>query len=162
MQKILESVGAAISAMQSTSKAIVANAEETVVATEVRGLAGQTARATDEIGQQIGSIQGATEKVVGAIAGIGTTIAQVSEIATAIASAVREQDAATKEIARTIQQAAATGSTEVTTNITSVNEAVSEAGEGAESVLAASRDLGRLSEALRTAFAKIYDLVKAA
>jgi len=132
-----------------------------VVAAEVKGLAGQTSRATDEIGQQIGSIQEATQKVVGAIEGIGTTIVQVSEIATAIASAVREQDAATREIARSIQQAA-TGATEVTTNIASVNEAASEAGKGAESVLSASRELGRLADALRADFGKIYDLVKAA
>jgi len=132
-----------------------------VVAAEVKGLANQTSRATNDIGQQIGNIQEATQKVVGAIEGIGTTIMQVSEIATAIASAVEEQDSATKEIARSIQQAAV-GTGEVTTNITSVNQAAAEAGKGAENVLSAAHDLGRLADTLRSEFGKIYDLVKAA
>jgi methyl-accepting chemotaxis protein len=132
-----------------------------VVAHEVKGLAGQTARATDDIGQQIGAIQEATQRVVGAIEGIGATIAQVSEITTAIASAVEEQNSATKEIARSVQQAAV-GAGEVTTNITSVNQAAGEAGKGADSVLLAARELGRLADTLRSEFGKIYDLVRAA
>jgi methyl-accepting chemotaxis protein len=132
-----------------------------VVAHEVKGLAGQTAKATEDISQQISGIQEATRQVVVAIEGIGKTIASVSEVATAIASAVTQQDSATKEIARSVQQTAA-GADEVTTNITSVDQAAAEAGRCAESVLTSARDLGRLAEMLRVDFAKIFELAKAA
>ncbi|MFN5405851.1 methyl-accepting chemotaxis protein, partial [Bradyrhizobium sp.] len=77
-----------------------------VVASEVKALAEQTAKATGEIGQQIGSIQAATQESVGAIREISGTIEKLSEISSAIAAAVEEQGAATQEISRNIQQAA--------------------------------------------------------
>jgi methyl-accepting chemotaxis protein len=76
-----------------------------VVASEVKNLANQTAKATEEIAQQIGSIQGSTSLAVEAIQEISRTINQISEISTAIAAAVEEQSAATGEISRNIQQA---------------------------------------------------------
>ena len=77
-----------------------------VVAGEVKNLANQTARATDEISAQINAVQTATRDAVGAIQGIGPTIGRISEIAGAIAAAVEEQGAATQEIARNVQEAA--------------------------------------------------------
>ncbi len=91
-----------------------------VVAQEVKALAAQTAKATDEIGTQIAGMQAATQESVGAIKEIGGTIGRISEIAAAIAAAVEEQGAATQEIARNVQQAAQ-GTAQVATNITDVN-----------------------------------------
>jgi methyl-accepting chemotaxis protein len=78
-----------------------------VVASEVKGLAAQTARATEEIGGQIGAIQAATREAVDSIRVIAGTIDEISGIASAIAAAMEEQGAATQEIARNVQQAAA-------------------------------------------------------
>jgi methyl-accepting chemotaxis protein len=120
-----------------------------VVASEVKNLATQTARATEEISSQIGGIQGATKDSVDAIQGISKTISEISEIAAAIAAAVEEQGAATQEIARNVEQASA-GTTDVTTNITSVNAAADETGRAATEVLSAAESLttqsGKLSE----------------
>jgi len=77
-----------------------------VVAGEVKNLANQTGKATDEIASQIEAVQSATKDAVAAIQGIGTTIGQISEIASAIAAAVEEQRAATHEIVQKVQQAA--------------------------------------------------------
>jgi methyl-accepting chemotaxis protein len=77
-----------------------------VVASEVKALAAQTAKATEEIGSQITAMQGATDKAVATIRGIGVTVARSNEIATQIAAAVEEQGAATAEIARSAANAA--------------------------------------------------------
>ena len=119
-----------------------------VVASEVKSLANQTARATEEIGAQIGAMQSVTGEAVTAIAGIGAVIGQIDEIATTIASAVEEQGAATQQIARNVQQAAA-GTQEVSTNITGVTRASSETGEAANQVLAASAEFLQQSDALK-------------
>jgi methyl-accepting chemotaxis protein len=91
-----------------------------VVAGEVKNLANQTARATDEISSQIAAVQSATKDAVNAIQGIGGTIVRISEIASAIASAVEEQGAATQEISRSVRQAADSGTT-VHANIRAVS-----------------------------------------
>jgi methyl-accepting chemotaxis protein len=119
-----------------------------VVAAEVKNLANQTAKATEEIAAQIGGIQNATGEAVTAIEGISGTIREISEIATTIAGAVEEQGAATQEIARNVQQAAK-GTSEVTSNITGVNQAASETGSAATQVLGASGELSKQSEQLR-------------
>jgi methyl-accepting chemotaxis protein len=119
-----------------------------VVANEVKVLANQTARATDEISQQISTVQGATRETVEAIAGISDIIRRIDEIASHIASAVDEQGAATREIARTIQLASS-GTRQVTDNIAGVNEAAAETGSAARDVLGASAELGRQCQALR-------------
>jgi methyl-accepting chemotaxis protein len=119
-----------------------------VVASEVKSLATQTAKATEEISQQIAMIQGATTQSVAAIAGIGETIRQTSEIATTIASAVEQQGAATQEIARNVQQASA-GTQEVAANIGGVTRAAGETGAAASQVQSSASELSQQSETLR-------------
>ncbi len=119
-----------------------------IVASEVKSLANQTAKATEEIAAQINAIQAATQDSVQAIQGIGGTIATISEISTAIAAAVEEQDAATKEIARNIQQAAA-GSAQVSANVDGISAAAHETSAAASDVLSASAELSRQAEMLR-------------
>lgn len=118
-----------------------------VVASEVKNLAQQTAKATEEIGQQISQIQGATKEAVAAIQGIAGTIESVNGIATTIASAVEEQNAATAEIARNVQQTAAS-TQEVTTSIGSVSQAANDTGSAASEVLTAAGSLTERSNAL--------------
>jgi len=120
-----------------------------VVANEVKSLANQTAKATEEISAQISSMQSATNEAVGAIKGIGQTIGNINDIASTIASAVEEQTAATQEIARNVQQASA-GTAEVSSNITGVTQAATETGSSAEEVLNAAKELSTQAEQLRS------------
>ncbi len=132
-----------------------------VVASEVKSLATQTARATQDIADQIKSIQSATGESVSAIAGIGKTIRGMNEIAAGIAAAVEEQGAATQEIARNVQQASA-GTSEVSGNIGGVSSAAAEAGAASVQVLNASQDLARHSETLRGEVGRFLATVRAA
>ena len=132
-----------------------------VVAQEVKALASQTSKASEEIGQQITDIQTATAEAVKAIREIGGTIVSINEISTAIASAVEEQGAATDEIARNVQQASS-GTGEVSANITSVSSAASETGTAATQVLGAARDLATQSERLRHEVNGFVERVRAA
>ncbi len=132
-----------------------------VVASEVKSLATQTARATDEIGQQIAAIQGATQESVTAIKAIASTIGSINEIATTIASAVEEQGAATREIARNVQQAAA-GTQDVSANIGGVIQAAGETGTAAAQVQSAAGELSQQSEALRHQVDEFLATVRAA
>ncbi|HXZ01834.1 MAG TPA: bacteriohemerythrin [Stellaceae bacterium] len=119
-----------------------------VVANEVKHLASQTAKATDEITDQIKSVQEQTSNAVTAIGGIASTVRQMDETSSAIASAVEEQGAATQEITRNIQAAhARTG--EVSQNIVGVSSDVKETSTTAQSVLGAARDLARQAESMR-------------
>ncbi|MGB0694705.1 MAG: protoglobin domain-containing protein [Rhodospirillaceae bacterium] len=118
-----------------------------VVASEVKSLANQTARATDEISNQIGEVQTATKAAVNAIQGIGRTIGSISEIASAIASAIEEQGAATQEIARNVQEAAE-GTSSVTSTLQDVSQDASETGQSAQEVLGAAGELSQQSEQL--------------
>jgi methyl-accepting chemotaxis protein len=119
-----------------------------VVASEVKALATQTSKATDEISAQVGAIQAATRTSVEAIDGITRTIGKVNEIASAIASAVEEQGAATREIAHNVAEAAR-GTGEVSTNIASVREAARETGLSADQVVASASELSRSGEMLK-------------
>ncbi|HEV7879678.1 methyl-accepting chemotaxis protein [Bradyrhizobium sp.] len=119
-----------------------------VVASEVKSLANQTAKATDEIRQQIAGMQQVAASAVGAIRNIGQTIGEINEVTTAIAAAVEQQGAATREIARNIQHAAG-GTSEVSSNIVGVSTASAEAGSAASQVLSASGDLRREADVLR-------------
>ncbi len=119
-----------------------------VVASEVKALANQTAKATEDISAQISRIQGETGEAVDAIKGIGTTIRQMSEIAAAIAAAVEQQGAATRDISSNIQEVAR-GTAEVSGNIAGVNEAAAETGSAAAQVLTAAQDLDRQADKLR-------------
>ena len=119
-----------------------------VVASEVKSLANQTAKATEDIGTQIASMQGATNGAAQAIGGISRTIATISEVATSIASAIEEQGAATAEISRNVQEASS-GTASVSANIGGVSEAAAQTGAAASQVLGASGELARQSELLR-------------
>ena len=119
-----------------------------VVANEVKHLASQTAKATEEISAQITAVQGATQEAVGAIGGIVTRIQEIHEIATAVASAVEEQSAATSEIARNVQQAAS-GTQQVANSIGGVNRSASETGSAANDVLGAARSLSEDAQRLK-------------
>jgi len=132
-----------------------------VVANEVKSLANQTAKATDEIAAQVGAVQTATEASVGAIEGIAGIIARINGISTDISGAVEEQGSATREIARNVQEAA-TGTQEVSSNITSVQDAAGETGRTAELVLSAAEDLMRQSQALRDRVDGFLGTVRAA
>jgi methyl-accepting chemotaxis protein len=120
-----------------------------VVASEVKALATQTARATEEIGQQIASIQSATGEAVTSIARINEIVRRVNEIGTSIAAAVEEQGAATNEIARNVQQVA-TGVAEVSSNIAMVTSGTVENGKSAATVRSAADALAQQSQALRS------------
>ncbi|WP_208639276.1 methyl-accepting chemotaxis protein [Bradyrhizobium forestalis] len=132
-----------------------------VVASEVKALAEQTAKATGEIGQQIASIQTATEHSVGAIKDISHTIEKLSEISSTIAAAVEEQGAATQEISRNVQQAAA-GTHQVSSNITDVQHGASETGSASSQVLAAAQSLSGDSNRLKLEVGKFLGTVRAA
>ncbi len=119
-----------------------------VVANEVKGLANQTARATEEIAQQIAAVQGQTRDAVGAIASIGEVIGQVSRISAAIAAAVEEQSAATGEIARNVEQAAH-GTRRASDDIGGVAGEIGATRNAAETVLGAATALSGQAETLR-------------
>ena len=131
-----------------------------MVANEVKNLANQTGRATDEIGTQISAVQEEIGHAVQAIKNIGDPIEQVRQISAGIASAVEEQGAATQEIARNVQQAAQ-GTQEVSHNIGGVSEAASTTGAAAEQVLSSAGELTHNSERLRTELSHFLSNVRA-
>ena len=118
-----------------------------VVATEVKELASQTAKATEEIAGQVTAIQSATGDCVIAIGGISDTIREISGIATTIAAAVEEQDSATREIARSVQQAAA-GTGDVSRNVAGASQAADQSRALAANVMVASGELSQHTAAL--------------
>jgi methyl-accepting chemotaxis protein len=124
-----------------------------VVASEVKSLATQTAKATEEISQQITAVQKVAGDAIDAIKGIGGIIGEVSEVATAIAAAVEQQGVATQEINRSTQQAAR-GTNEVSNNIAGVIA-------GADATGAASQNVKSASEALATQTRQLGDQVDA-
>ncbi len=120
-----------------------------VVANEVKGLANQVALAAKDITDQIGGIQNQTTQAVSTIESITTTIRKINDISTAIAAAVEEQGAATKEITRSIQETAE-GTKEVTRNISGVTRAATETGTASTQLLDTAGQLAHESETLRT------------
>jgi methyl-accepting chemotaxis protein len=132
-----------------------------VVASEVKQLASQTAKATEEIGTQIAGMQSATQDAVTSIKEIGQTIGRISDIASTIASAVEEQGAATQEIGRNIQQAAQ-GTSQVATNISDVNGGAGETGAASAQVLASAQSLSKDSNHLKIEVDKFLMTVRAA
>lgn len=119
-----------------------------VVASEVKNLATQTARATEEISKKIVTVQNVSGESVAAIRSIGTTIDRISEVAEVIAKAVEQQNSATREISQNVQQAF-TGTTRVSTDIVSVTQAAATARESSGQVLQASGELSQQAEMLR-------------
>ena len=131
------------------------------MASEVKALAEQTAKATGEIGQQISGIQAATQDSVTAIKEISGTIERLSEISSTIAAAVEEQGAATQEISRNVQQAAQ-GTQQVSANITDVQRGASETGSASSQVLSAAQSLSGDSNRLKLEVGKFLNSVRAA
>jgi methyl-accepting chemotaxis protein len=132
-----------------------------VVAQEVKALASQTAKATDEIATQISGMQAATRESVGAIKEISGTVRRISDIATTIAAAVEEQGAATGEISRNALLAAQ-GTAQVAVNITDVNRGASETGTASARVLASAQSLAGESGRLRREVDNFLNTVRAA
>jgi methyl-accepting chemotaxis protein len=132
-----------------------------VVAQEVKSLAAQTAKATDEIAGQITGIQSATRESVTAIQGIGDTINRIAEIAAGIAAAVEQQGIATQEIARNVQQAAQ-GTSKVVANIDDVSRGATETGAASSQVLASARLLSTESTRLQSEVKNFLTSVRAA
>jgi methyl-accepting chemotaxis protein len=132
-----------------------------VVASEVKSLASQTAKATDEISEQIADIQKVAGEAIDAIKGIGTIIGQVNEVATAIAAAVQEQGAATQEITRSTQHAAQ-GTKNVSDNISGVKTDADASAAAAENVKGASETLETQSQQLGNQVTQFLGKIRAA
>jgi len=119
-----------------------------VVANEVKDLANETAKATDQITKKVDAIRAGTTGAIEVIAEISGIIAQMHEISTTIASAVEEQTATTKEIARNVAEAAI-GELQVTENITSVAQAARSTSKGAQSTQTAAGELAKMASDLQ-------------
>jgi methyl-accepting chemotaxis protein len=132
-----------------------------VVAQEVKSLAGQTAKATEEIGSQIANMQLATEESVSAIKAIGQTIEHISEIANSISAAVEQQRGATQNIAQSVR-AAASGTADVAANIRSAARGADETGETSSRMFASAQALSSESLHLKAEVEKFLDGVRAA
>ncbi|MBC9205955.1 methyl-accepting chemotaxis protein [Roseomonas aerophila] len=132
-----------------------------VVASEVKNLASQTAKATEEIGQQVAAIQGATGQAVEAIRGIGLVVAEIDQTASAIAAAVEQQGAATQEIARNIAGTAEAASV-VSRDTAAARHAADSSGQAAQQVRTASQELNDHANSLRAKVDRFLGLVRAA
>jgi methyl-accepting chemotaxis protein len=132
-----------------------------VVASEVKQLASQTAKATEEIGTQIAGMQNATQDSVAAIKEIGGTIGRIAEIASMISATVEEQGAATQEIARNVGEAAK-GTALVASNISDVNRGASETGSASAQVLSSAQSMSSESTRLKVEVEKFLSTVRAA
>ena len=119
-----------------------------VVANEVKELARETAKATEEIGGKIDAMQSDTRRAVAAIGEIGTVIERIDDLQTKIAAAVEEQSVTTSEISRNIAEAT-TGSTEIAENIVQVAQAAQSTAEGASNTQLSSQELARMAQALQ-------------
>ena len=132
-----------------------------VVAAEDKSLASQTAKATEEISSQIGSVQAATKQAAEAIELIANTIRDINQVGTSISAAVEQQQAATQEIARNIEQTS-TGTQEMTSNIGSVSQSIGETGNAAEEVLGAARELSQQADSLNNLVKDFLNGIRAA
>ena len=126
-----------------------------VVAHEVKALAGQTAKATEEIGQNVGMIKSSTTNAVDAVREIGLAVAEINDITSNIAGAIGEQDAATREISANAQSAAI-GNETLVANIGSLRDAIGETSSAAASVLTASGDLTKTADTLSREVEKFF------
>ena len=132
-----------------------------VVANEVKSLASQTAKATDEISSQVGAMQNATTEAVQAIESIGRTIGAINEITSAISVAVEQQGSATQEIARSVHEAAL-GTGQVSRNIAAVNDAAEKTGSASNGVLSSAEQLSKQAATLRSDVDRFLSNVRAA
>jgi methyl-accepting chemotaxis protein len=131
-----------------------------VVAHEVKALAGQTAKATSEIGQNISMIQASTRNAVDAVREIGNAVRDINEVTSNIAGAVGQQDAATREISANAQLAAQ-GNETLVVNIGSLSDSIGETNKAATSVLSASSDLTATAETLSREVDKFFHNLRA-
>ena len=131
-----------------------------VVAHEVKALAEQTAKATSEIGQNVGMIQTSTRNAVDAVREIGNAVRDINEVTSNIAGAVGQQDAATREISVNAQMAAQ-GNETLVSNIGSLSDAIGETNKTASSVLAASSELTSTAEILSREVDKFFHNLRA-
>jgi len=131
-----------------------------VVAQEVKTLAGQTAKATSDISEQIAAIQGSTKGAVEAVREIGTAMRGINEVTSAIASAVEQQGVATQEISANAQMAAEVNAT-LAANISSVNSAIAATKDSSGEVLSASEQLAVEADHLAQAVARFFDELRA-
>jgi methyl-accepting chemotaxis protein len=132
-----------------------------VVASEVKTLASQTAKATEEIGAKVGEMQESTTISVAAVETISHTITEINEITTAIAAAIEQQGAATGEIARNVQQASA-GTSKVASNVSGISQAATDTGQVATRVNSASERVQSEVETLRREVAEFLQRLVAA
>jgi methyl-accepting chemotaxis protein len=132
-----------------------------VVASEVKNLANQTAKATDEIAEQIRSIQTATGSAVSVIDGVSKTIDNISGIASTIAAAVVEQGSATAEISRNVSEASHS-TNEVNSNVSKIKTGAMENRNAADQVLSAAQELAHQSVDLKNEVDKFLAGVRAA
>ena len=132
-----------------------------VVAQEVKSLATQTSKATNEISAQIAGMQVATQESVGAIKQIGATIGRISEIASIIADSVGQQGNAIQEIVRSVQGAAKSTS-EVAGNISEVNKGANETSSASSQVLSSAQSLSGESNRLKLEVDRFLETVRAA
>lgn len=132
-----------------------------VVAAEVKNLANESAKATEEISQQIAHMQTISKSSAEAINTICRIIEEINDISSSIAAAIQEQTAATQEISRNVSEAY-TGTSEVTHNITSVSQAANDTGSASEQVLSAASELSNQSGVLKREFEEYIQTVSAA
>ncbi|MDZ5648287.1 methyl-accepting chemotaxis protein [Nitrospirillum sp. BR 11828] len=132
-----------------------------VVAAEVKGLANQTAKATEDIAAQIMAVQQVSSRTASAIQAIGTVIEEVNGISTSIAAAMEQQGASTTEISRNVGQAA-TGTQGVADALGAVTQAAGQAGAAATQVLGAAHDLSEQSDVLQAHVSRFLAAIKAA
>ncbi|UQR66067.1 methyl-accepting chemotaxis protein [Bradyrhizobium sp. C-145] len=126
-----------------------------VVAHEVKALAGQTAKATAEIGENVSMIQASTRNAVDAVREIGGAVREINEVTSAIAGAIGQQDAATREISSNAQSAAQ-GNETLVANITSLRDAIGETDTAAASVLTAASSLTETADTLSREVEKFF------
>jgi methyl-accepting chemotaxis protein len=131
-----------------------------VVAHEVKALAEQTAKATAEIGQNVGLIQTSTKNSVDAVREIGNAVREINDVTTNIANAISQQDAATREISQNAQLAAQ-GNGTLVVNIGSLSDAMGKTSTAAASVLTASSDLTATAETLSREVEKFFGNLRA-
>ncbi|WP_257169296.1 methyl-accepting chemotaxis protein [Bradyrhizobium sp. SRS-191] len=126
-----------------------------VVAHEVKALAGQTAKATEEISQNVGLIQASTKTAVDAVREIGQAVRGINEITSNISNAIQQQDQATREISANAQSTAH-GNQTLVMNIGSLRDAIGETSTAAASVLSASGDLNSTAQTLADEVEKFF------
>jgi methyl-accepting chemotaxis protein len=132
-----------------------------IVAQEVKQLAAQTSKATEDISTQIGAVQAATGDVVSSIGAVTRTISEVREISERIANATEEQRSATAEIARSVTEAA-DGASTISSSVAAVSDATKDTANKAQDLKAASTELNRQSENLKSSFEQFLHEVRAA